>query len=92
MKARTSFLKAELEKHGKLICAYCKRDDLQLLGKVKKATVDHIKPKSLGGAEFSHENFAVCCRGCNGKKGSELEENFISGKYLALKKKHQRLD
>ena len=92
VESRHDFLQAELKKHGKLICAYCKRDDLELEGTKKKATVDHVMPKSLGGHEFSHKNFAVCCRGCNGKKGSDLEADFIHGKYLALKKKHQRTD
>lgn len=88
-KARDSFLKEELEKHGKLICHYCHRDDLILEnGKGgKQATVDHKKPISAGGKEFDKENFAVCCMSCNSKKGSTDLETFVNGRYLKTKKK-----
>ncbi|WP_309081229.1 HNH endonuclease [Zhihengliuella sp.] len=41
-------------------CAYCGRN---------AATVDHIHPRSLGGAD-SWENLVACCLDCNGRKGN----------------------
>ena len=42
-------------------CAYCGRSDLPL-------TIDHIIPKSRGGAD-SWENLVCACTMCNNKKG-----------------------
>jgi len=41
-------------------CAYCGRH---------ATTVDHIHPRSLGGAD-TWENLVACCLTCNGKKGN----------------------
>jgi len=87
-KSRHSFLQEELKKHGKLVCAYCGRDDLKINDKKFTVTVDHIQAKSTGGSEFNHDNFAVSCSACNRKKGSTKESDFISSKYLTDRKKH----
>ncbi len=93
-RARKKFLKQELEKYGKLTCAYCSLTNLQLEGgdaqKSKIATVDHVVPKSEGGDEFSLENFAVCCWSCNRKKGSESADDFTNSRYIAIKKLHTK--
>jgi len=36
----------------------------------EKATIDHIDPKSKGGALEDPKNITICCEKCNGKKGS----------------------
>ncbi|GAA3699842.1 HNH endonuclease [Zhihengliuella alba] len=41
-------------------CAYCGRS---------ASTVDHVHPRSLGGAD-SWENLVACCLSCNGRKGN----------------------
>lgn len=87
-KSRNAFLQEELKKHGKLTCAYCGRDDLKINDKRFAVTVDHIEPKSAGGSEFSHDNFAVSCGACNRKKGSIPEAEFVASEYLTNKKKH----
>ena len=91
-KARNSFLTEELEKHGKLECYYCHREDLVIENGTggKQATVDHKKPISSGGKEFDKENFAVCCHSCNSKKGSTDLDTFVNGKYLKNKEKIYR--
>lgn len=88
-KARNGFLSEQLQKHGKLECHYCHRDDLTLENGAggRQATVDHKKPISAGGKEFDKSNFAVCCHSCNSKKGSSEIETFVNGKYLMTKKR-----
>jgi 5-methylcytosine-specific restriction endonuclease McrA len=85
-KSRLNFLKDELARKGKLTCVYCLREDLTL-GPINPASIDHIVPRSAGGQEFAHENFAVSCRGCNKKKSSMSADKFINSKYLAKKRK-----
>lgn len=43
-------------------CCYCGRPDAQ--------TLDHLRPKALGGSSF-RENLAACCHRCNKSKGTE---------------------
>lgn len=91
-RARESFLREKFAKHGKLICYYCGRDDLELKAKIKsrQATVDHVLAISLGGNEFDKSNFAVACSGCNKKKGCDELETFVNGRYLTTKKQHTK--
>ncbi len=53
---RKNILRRDLYK-----CAYCGRSDLPL-------TIDHIIPKSKGGAD-SWENLVCACTMCNNRKG-----------------------
>lgn len=50
-------------------CEYVKHDD--------DATVDHIIPKSKGGAN-TMENYALACRRCNHAKGDRSVEEFLA--------------
>jgi 5-methylcytosine-specific restriction endonuclease McrA len=47
-------------------CQYCGRSGGNL-------TIDHVVPKSRGGAD-SWENMVVCCARCNNRKGSRTPE------------------
>ena len=38
----------------------------------KSLTLDHIKPRSLGGSD-DPSNLATCCRECNSAKGAKFE-------------------
>jgi 5-methylcytosine-specific restriction endonuclease McrA len=42
-------------------CVYC--------GSTENLTIDHVKPKTLGGRDESH-NLVPACRSCNHAKGS----------------------
>jgi 5-methylcytosine-specific restriction endonuclease McrA len=88
-KARTSFLDAELKKHGVLTCYYCNRTNLKRKGgkQQEKATVDHVHATSEGGDLTNHDNFVVSCEGCNRKKSNSTQEEFLSSKYLQTKRK-----
>lgn len=69
-------LTALQKKYGRLYCTYCGKPDLiiELEGmKVqshKKATIDHIDPKSKGGALFDPKNLTCACEKCNRKKSN----------------------
>jgi len=88
-KERQDFLHNELNTKGSLCCYYCLRDGLELKSKKRheQATVDHIIAKSLGGDQFSHTNFVVCCDSCNRRKGTMSPQEFVNSKYLKEKKK-----
>jgi 5-methylcytosine-specific restriction endonuclease McrA len=47
-------------------CAYCGRGDLPL-------TIDHVVPRSRGGAD-SWENLVAACLPCNNRKGNRTAE------------------
>ena len=47
-------------------CQYCFN-----FFKNSELTMDHVKPKSLGGPK-SWENIVACCKGCNSKKKNKL--------------------
>lgn len=65
-----------MKEKGKLVCAYCGRDDLKLISKITKeiATVDHVIPKSKGGAIYSLDNLVIACHNCNSNKSDKLLE------------------
>jgi 5-methylcytosine-specific restriction endonuclease McrA len=87
-KERMEFLCNELNIKGSLRCYYCDTDGLKLKSdrKHEQATVDHVIAKSLGGGQFSRNNFVVCCDSCNRRKGTISSEEFINSKYLRDKK------
>lgn len=89
---RASFLYNTLNLTGKLQCKYCRRSNLKIKSrnKYEQATVDHIIPKSMGGNEFSHSNFAVCCLNCNLTKATKSEQEFVSSKYIKKRGVHDR--
>lgn len=35
-------------------------------------TVDHITPRSRGGARYNPANLVACCRSCNSRRGATL--------------------
>jgi 5-methylcytosine-specific restriction endonuclease McrA len=47
-------------------CQYC----FEVMG-AGELTLDHVTPRSRGGAS-SWENLVACCRGCNNRKGDRL--------------------
>ncbi len=68
---RVPFKKIELSRKNvirrdAMTCQYCG-------GKHTDLTVDHVIPKSRGGAD-SWENLVTACKKCNNKKGSRTPE------------------
>ena len=77
------YLKNVLKEKGSIKCSYCKKDNLVIelegmkVPKEIKATIDHIIPKSKGGAHYDLKNITPCCEECNTNKGSRLLEDFL---------------
>lgn len=63
-----NFSRRVLIKRDKSTCQYC---DKKLFG--SQITIDHIVPKSRGGAT-SFTNCVVCCQSCNSKKANNTPE------------------
>lgn len=52
-------------------CAYCQCDVIagEHTSHPEAASIDHIKPKSKGGAVYDPKNWVTCCAQCNSRKG-----------------------
>ncbi|CKT12837.1 HNH endonuclease [Mycobacterium tuberculosis] len=61
-RARVPMTRAALMHRDRFCCAYCGG---------KADTVDHVVPRSRGGAH-SWENCVACCSPCNHRKGDRL--------------------
>lgn len=61
-KIKINFLRDRLD----YVCSYCSKD-LRLDTSDPKIypTIDHWKPKQLGGKFYSKDNFKICCLRCN---------------------------
>ena len=66
------------EERGTLTCEYCGCDNLHKVTEgvqpKHQATLDHVKPRALGGAEYDENNLVVACRNCNAKKADTYDE------------------
>ena len=77
---RVDFLTRAFERDGKLRCHYCHREDLvmEVSDDASKAqmrilaTLDHVIPRSKGGAEMDEKNIVIACYPCNQRKGDEV--------------------
>jgi len=58
-----------------LTCKYCGKTNLKIntTNTNELATIDHIRPRSKGGAEYDYDNLCVCCYNCNQKKADKYE-------------------
>ena len=65
-----------LSQYETLTCAYCGKTNLKINSNNNNelATIDHIRPRSKGGAEYDYDNLCVCCYTCNQKKADKYEE------------------
>ena len=62
------FSRRNLYRRDRLRCQYCRR-----VPGVKKLTIDHVVPRSMGG-ETSWTNCVLACVACNGRKGNQTLE------------------
>ena len=82
---RSKFISKKLKENGKLVCEYCKREDLTDGGpKSTHATLDHVVPRCEGGKDID-TNVVVCCSSCNKKKAEQSQQEFKNSRYLKLK-------
>lgn len=77
---RDRFLAQQKAKDGVLRCYYCGKAPLveEVPIRASKAqlrllaTLDHVVPKSKGGAEFDESNLVVACFPCNQRKADGI--------------------
>jgi 5-methylcytosine-specific restriction endonuclease McrA len=69
---RYKFIKLMLKLFNTLTCGYCGAECSLTSEPIStQATVDHYIPKSKGGS-CTFQNYVVCCRSCNNKKGNKI--------------------
>jgi 5-methylcytosine-specific restriction endonuclease McrA len=76
---REAFLSRVMSSQGGLRCHYCGQDGLvpELPDNATKAnlrrlaTLDHVVPRSKGGAEMDERNVVVACHPCNQRKADK---------------------
>ena len=74
LKGRTKF--EYLWEYQEGLCFYCKQPMDSKDSKTKRrASLDHVKPKSKGGK--SPRNLVLACQLCNSKKGSKDINDFV---------------
>lgn len=88
-RSRKLFLENKLKDCGRLVCHYCGNRNLKIKSsnRHEQATVDHVVPKSKGGAPWDHSNFVVSCNSCNKKKATLNAEEFLASVYIKRKRK-----
>lgn len=66
------------------ICAICNKPiDLEAVKNTPLAVeVDHIVPRSRGGALYALDNLQLTHHTCNRKKGSKMAEDYQVGEYI----------
>ena len=82
---RSAFLKRVMARRGHLACHYCGRkglvselpDDYTRADLKRLATLDHVVPRSQGGAEYDRSNIVIACHPCNQRKGNKMPEEFL---------------
>ena len=82
---RNNVLARQKAQHGHLWCYYCGRkgliaelpDDATRADLKSLATLDHVVPRSQGGAEYDERNVVVSCHPCNQRKGSKMIDEFL---------------
>ena len=63
-------------------CAYC-GDDTDL-------TIDHVVPRSKGGADFTR-NVVCCCKACNQDKGQTPWEEWYFSQEFFSNERHEKI-
>jgi len=76
---RNKYLKKQ-SRNGPLTCYYCGLTPLyknsRITPELRRATIDHVHPRSKGGREYDEANLVVCCSKCNQKKGDKLLKDY----------------
>ena len=63
-------------------CCWCGIKVTELRDRPDSATIEHVVPKSHGGADHP-DNFAIACHSCNGNRGVRSVEDFMLQKRSA---------
>jgi hypothetical protein len=63
-------------------CCWCGTQCVPESNQSNSATIEHIQPRSLGGAD-DQENYAMSCSRCNNKRGTLSVEDFMNNKFAS---------
>lgn len=67
-------------------CCWCGTECIPEPNRKNSATIEHVTPRSLGGAD-EWENYAMACASCNHRRGTASVEDMLAGRVPAVKKK-----
>lgn len=77
--ARNIWLRTRLSESQNWKCAWCGCVCTHEKGKKHSITIEHVIPKSMGGAD-DWENMVMACHSCNNNRGTMSVEDFMNGK------------
>lgn len=84
--ARNVYLRTRVAEAQNWRCCWCGIKCDARRGRKDSATVEHVVPKSKGGAD-EWENMALACSECNGRRGVQDIEEFDPRNYVKTKSK-----
>ena len=70
-------------------CCWCGVQCVPESNQSNSATIEHIQPRSLGGAD-DPENYAMSCSRCNNKRGTLSVEDFMNNKFPSTADRQMR--
>lgn len=94
--ARNIHMRCRLAEAQNWKCCWCGVECRPEPDHKDSATIEHVQPRSLGGAN-SWENYAMACAHCNHRRGVTSIEDFMAGKVACpggpkdKKDKHERM-
>jgi hypothetical protein len=77
--ARNIWLRTRLAESQNWCCAWCHRRCVEYKGKPNSITIEHVAPRSKGGAD-EWENMVMACDSCNKKRGTHSVEYFLKNR------------
>ena len=74
--AHWQWMRCRLSEAQNWKCCFCGCDTTDERKKKHSSTIEHVKPKSLGGSN-EWDNLAMSCDRCNNKRGNMPAEEFM---------------
>jgi len=84
--ARNIHMRCRLAEAQNWRCCWCGIDCIPEPNHKNSATIEHVTPRSLGGAD-EWENYAMACARCNHRRGIASVEDMLAGRVKAVQKK-----
>jgi hypothetical protein len=84
--ARNIHMRCRLAEAQNWKCCWCGIECIPEPNRKNSATIEHVTPRSLGGAD-EWENFAMACASCNHRRGTASVEDMLAGRVKAIQKK-----
>lgn len=78
--ARNIHIRCKLAEAQNWRCCWCGTECVETANLPNSATIEHVQPRSLGGAD-EWENYAMACAKCNHKRGTLSVEDMLAGNF-----------